>query len=569
MNRQAFSFWLVLMVWQIARFSAMTLFLASEWQSYVLSFMVAGLMVDAFALNRCLVWFGKSSTTEKLLPQIGVRDSGNLSMLGIVLYICGTAFSASVALINGTGTVMTDGPVVGPVAIVEAVQHPEAGCLEFSEGAPQIDYLGAVCYSVTSKVKEYFYAVPFVNHEWTTDQEVAVWAILSEYELTSGDFQNARFAQVVPSHNLHYDAFDAAVTNAEERHAIRSDSAAILVRLLDGPPATTGMLSTQTTWIGLIYLLTWLAAGPYAAKLFAEAPATAEAEELAVASVRIPSLTSRVSAAEDQAADSELLVAARSEATAPAWMRRRIFWLSVHLGTYAGLAISLLSASFSWLVFLFMLPAAAVEVWLALRAFRNPEVRASGRMACLMLGLPTSMFFAILFLAIGAVQFSEGRSVSKATRLDITQPEIPTDGEFLELTGNPILRDDLAGAFWAPTEDARTRWMTPVVSSDWCSEMPVRIWAESTDRSQARFSDEPLRYVRLITNRSDFRRAQALDDAVQRYSLTSAPDALVVERVPSPEGRAKDGGGMVVLGAICSLLGWSFSACFWPKERSV
>ena len=107
-----------------------------------------------------------------------------------------------------------------------------------------------------------------------------------------------------------------------------------------------------------------------------------------------------------------------------------------------------------------------------------------------------------------------------------------------------------------------------MVSSDWCSEMPVRIWVESTDRSQARFSDEPLRYVRLITNRGDFRRAQALDDAVQRYSLTSAPDALVVERVPSPEGREKEGGGMVVLGAFCSLMGWCFSACFWPKERS-
>lgn len=254
--------------------------------------------------------------------------------------------------------------------------------------------------------------------------------------------------------------------------------------------------------------------------------------------------------------------------SAPSRLRRRSFWLAVHLGTYTVLAISLLMTSVSWMLFLFMLPASAAEVGMGLRAFRNPVVRASARMACLMMGLPVSMFFAILFLGIGGVQFSESRAVSKATQVDITQPEIPAMSEFLELTSGPLLRNDLAGAFWAPSEDARTQWMTPVVPSDWCSEMPVRIWVASTDRSQPRFADEPLRYVRRVTSRDSFLRAKAMEDAVRSHNLTPAANAVVVERVAGPEDLESEGGGMVVLGAFCCLLGWCFSACFWPRDHS-
>jgi hypothetical protein len=224
--------------------------------------------------------------------------------------------------------------------------------------------------------------------------------------------------------------------------------------------------------------------------------------------------------------------------------------------------------SVSWIIFLFMIPVSAAEVWVGLKAFRNPVVRASARMACLMMGLPLSMFFAILLLGIGGVQLSESRAVAKATQVDITHSEIPAMSEYLELTGSPVLRDDLEGAFWAPSEDARTQLMTPVVSPDWCSEVPVRIWVASTDRSRPGFAGEPLRYVRRVTSRDSFLRAKAMEDAVRTHDFTSSENVIVVERVSSPEARKSEGGGMVVLGALCCLLGWCFSACFWPKQRS-
>lgn len=570
MNRRSLIFCTVLLVFQAIRFGFTTAFLTSRWQQHALWFAMVGTWIDIFALSKFFSFMGMKTNSEQMLPSLGTRDRNNLKMIGLILFVCSTAFCASVVLIDGTTTVMPAGTLQRAVSVSQIDQHPEAGCLEITDAAPQLDFLGAVEYSLTSRVTEYFYAVPFVADSWTADCEVSAWAILSEGDLSNDDLSHRRFAARVPEHNLHYEAFRLAVTNAEQRFALTSSPNAVLVRLLSDPPVSNGYLSGRVFWIALIHVVALLAVLPWAIR--------AGVPESDAATGQDSNIQSASDAAEFTAAaqvipannvdHSQTEVRHEVGAIAPQWLQTRRFWLMAHVGGFILLSVCLLSAPVAWpgFVLTFVLP--PLEIWLAMTAFRSKVIRASGRYAALVLMLPLSLFFGTLLVSCGAFGLSETRGIQDAPSLDSDTNSLPAGVSCFIVKGDLQRRDDLTGSFWAPDETSRCRRMTPVVPVGWTADEPVRFWLESTDRDESRFAGQPLQFVRRSSKPNDIRRGKALEDTLTRNGLTAVSGPVVLEMVVDPESRESAAGGFFLLGFMGCLLAWSISACYWPGKNS-
>ena len=254
MQRNTLSLMGHLILWQLLRFGLLVLLLASRWQAYILWFVMGSTVIEAVTLGWLLRRHGVPATTSTLVPQLVERDRSNVRLVGMILCFCATGFASSIPLINGTTTVMPVGPDRVAATLTD-ITGMTSGCVRITDAQVHLSFLGAVRYTVSARVKQFFYAVPYEANDWTSDQPVRVWAILSESELSRGTFEHSTAATIVNPVSLHADAFRAAVANAEERYSLRSADGVVMVRLIDSVPSASLTQSNPTTGSGSFTLL--------------------------------------------------------------------------------------------------------------------------------------------------------------------------------------------------------------------------------------------------------------------------------------------------------------------------
>ena len=232
------------------------------------------------------------------------------------------------------------------------------------------------------------------------------------------------------------------------------------------------------------------------------------------------------------------------------------------------LAVWLCQSETIWPAFVLAAVLPVIEFLLAMVAFRAGDVRRSGRFAILAWLMPIALLFSMPLLGVAAWGFRVSRESIAAEPFDPVNSSLSADNRIVELTGDLVLRTDLTGTFWAPNDTSRLRRMTPVVDADWCSESPVRIWIESMERDDDRFAGEPLKLVQRSSSSDAIRRREAMRDAEARYGLTTAPEAIVLERMLNPERRSSESGGFLMFGLLINVTAWCMSAVCWPKPAA-
>ena len=93
------------------------------------------------------------------------------------------------------------------------------------------------------------------------------------------------------------------------------------------------------------------------------------------------------------------------------------------------------------------------------------------------------------------------------------------------------------------------------------------LWLKSTNRNKDEDTGAALQFAKVIP-RSDARTSAAVGDVIARHGVTSANDAIVVERVKDPVTTSRDVERLVVTGGLLCSLGWLICACFWPRVRT-
>jgi hypothetical protein len=538
---KALTFWFVLLIYQFLRFLTIWGLASGDLQAYLLWFACGLVGIDIIFLRWLFSRMELNGPDGNLAP-LGARDPYGIAILTITLYLCASAFASTVYMINGTDLLLADGPRVGPISIAEAGQHPQAGVLEFTDGILKPQLQGAVKYNITSRVTEYFYAVPLVAKSWTVKQPVSVWAILGESDMSAPDLHNRRFGYVVHAKNIHHAAFAKAVEKAEERSAIHSALDAILVRLSSDPPSKNSAISSQTKWIGLIYLGTWLLTGWFAFRAFS-------APIVALAKTPVQS-------------DETTVIGRSNSRPMPQQLPRRLTWLVIHMTILTVLILGNLYLPTIWMSLCCVLGSILFEIWWVYRSFL--AAWGTQRYRAQLVVFPLSLIFCAMFTATAAEQLAEVRGLQHAKQVDFEHLEINTRTRFIEFTDKPQLRGDQAGYFYAPNRDAASWWMVPVVPENWTPAMPVKVWMQTTNRDKAHDLKGPLHYGKLVTQPLNMRAQESLNDAVKHHHLKSAPDALVVVREHEIRQQRNEAGVLIVLAVSVGFLGWIVCACYWP-----
>ncbi|MDB5389353.1 MAG: hypothetical protein JWM11_4999 [Planctomycetaceae bacterium] len=566
MFAKALAFWGILLVYQLFRFVTFAWLASSDLQAYILWISCGLVGVDIVCLRWIYQRMGLASKDGNLAP-LGARDPYGIAVLCFVFYLCATPFCTTICMLNGTNLLIADGPLVGPLSIQQALQHPEAGVMEFNDGILKPNLQGAVKYHVTSRVTQFYYAVPFVTKGWTDQQPVNVWAILEEHDMSAPDLHDRRFGYVVRPKHMHYAAFAKAVDNAEERSAVRSGPDAILVRLTSTPPGEKSSIWSETKWIGLIYLTTWFLTGLFAFLAYAAQSGTVSEIAIVRSETIQSSNTDRVSTAtrssQQRPEDHASSKSTGSEPTRRLPSQRRRRWFVLHLTILTISTLGILNLSSVWAGLLGVLASALFEIWLLRRSFS--AMRGTPRYQMVLVMLPLTLWIGALFTIAGADQFAAIQRLDQAKRIDLEHLEVDAQTQYVEFTDNPHLRGDKAGYFFAPSKVANSWWMVPVVPANWTPAMPVRVWMQTTSREKKRDLKGTLHFAKIMPSPLSLRSQQALEDAVKYYHLKSAPDAIVLTREHEIREQRSEAGGMVVLAVTTGLLAWIACACYWPK----
>lgn len=539
-----------LLVFQAIRCTVLGSLFASPLQSRVLFILPILVGTEAWFLTRILKSYGLRTAEGKWLTHTNGSPLHVVSTLGIIAFLCSSPLASAVPFIQDQGAASPSAPALGLTPLDDLLDAKPGSRFEASDASTHVEFLGAVRYEFSSRTRRYYYAVPFETNAWSPDLPVRAWAILSEAELEQGDFESFRFGLIVPPHDRDYSAFQAAIDNAQQRHAIASISNPLTVRLFPTAASAESNLTHQALAITAIFACTWFLTLPLAFELrFKRTNST----------LSDSSLPSRYS--------SELPIAP-STASYPRSSRcprSRVFWFALNVVGYLAAATWLCNSDMPWLAFVLALTLPAIELTLALSAYRSPITRASARMAFFILLLPIAQCFWLLLLGAGAMQMNEAKSSAQATRVSSLDDLKPHDPRLIELPSEATIRHELAGAFWAPTENSRTRYMVPIVDSRWTVDQPITCWLEMTDRDESRFAEETRCLVRVSTKPLDFRSNQALRDAVQRNQIVADSNPLVLKQVASAETLEHQAYGFLGVGFLGSLLAWCFCACYWPK----
>ncbi len=114
-------------------------------------------------------------------------------------------------------------------------------------------------------------------------------------------------------------------------------------------------------------------------------------------------------------------------------------------------------------------------------------------------------------------------------------PSYPDAGGFVFRDG--AVRGDLWGEVTRPGKTSRDFSAAPVVPEGWTSDAPITVWAVCEEiYGCARAWEQPLRAGVRPTGPPNEYLAKAIADAESRRGLTSAPGAILIHWVPSPDG---------------------------------
>lgn len=543
---------LALLGWLLARCAVTVWFCNGEYQAFVLGFVVAAVWVDIFVCK----WLAQRSAN--LLEQAKARDCDAsrahwvyLSALG--MSVLASPFCASVVSIFSESAVGERSEFHGAVSINEALALPDDDCFEAPEADAYIWYLGAVEYTVTRRVEKFYYAAPFESATWDKSQEVRIWAIVDERELTNGVLTENRVACRVPPRNMHYAAFRTAVANAESRFDLKSADNAILVRLTETAESTSNPIGGPTFWMVMLYGLALIPALLYPV-LFGLAPRVSKNQ---LANARV--LQSNV--------DTNPLVSDSSpkELRKRAAAGKRRFWLGWHVVGFIPLSVVMVTwlPEILSLLLVFVIP--AIEIWLLLRAFTDAETRRSLRMAvaCVM---PLAMFFALTLVNVGKFGMNESARFDANQRMTDIEPASPAT--IVRMPEDFQLEPMLSGEYWAPNEETKTWRVVPLVPKNETLGQPIKYWVKSTDRLDSRFQQEPIRFVRIDQQSASFQYQQAIADAEYHHEVVAAETPILLEPVVDPERQSQDAVGFVLLGFLGICLSWATAAMFWPGSPS-
>ncbi|MBL8889936.1 MAG: hypothetical protein JNL67_08140 [Planctomycetaceae bacterium] len=552
MPKQVSLLMLTLLGWLAFRCAVTLWFCNSEYQAYVLAFVVVAVWPDIFVCK----WLAQRSQIIMERVRLGGLNctGAHAAFLGgLAISVLASPFCVAAVSICSESAAGARSGFYGTVSIEEAIALPDDYCFEAPEAAAYIWYLGAVEYTVTRRVEKFYYAAPFESATWDKTKEVRIWAIVDEHELSEGALTTNRVACPVSSRNMHYSAFRTAVDNAEERFDLKSAENAILVRLIDSTEQSPGFYGSPTFWIVLLY-----GAGAIPALLFPLLFALArrdtknhsEEETIVESTCAIDSLAT---------------ITARFTSPKIAAATRRRFWLGWHVVSFIPLAVFIVAWLPDFLSLLLVLLIPAVELWLLLRAFPEPETRQSARMAVVCL-MPLAMLFALLLVNVSKFGMNEASSYdANRTLLDVDMTQETT---IVRVPENFQLRGEASGVYWAPNHETKTWRVIPLLPASETMDQPIKYWVKNNDRLDSRLQEQPLRYVRADQRRTSFQYRQAIADAEYHHEITAAESAIFLEPITDPAKQSQDAIGFIVLGFLGVFLSWATCAMYWPISRS-
>jgi hypothetical protein len=233
----------------------------------------------------------------------------------------------------------------------------------------------------------------------------------------------------------------------------------------------------------------------------------------------------------------------------------------VHPGLLAVSAIAMWMAARIWWTIPCVLLLPAAELLFLRKVFRPVRSTSSFFWLGLLFGL--SLFFSLTLMAVFGFRLAQWRTITTtAVPLDVRSGAADRNADYFELTGDPALKPELRGVYFAPTEESDNSWLVPIVGPEWKPEDVVHVWMETIDRRKQADLERPLKYAERHT--PTIRTRGAMDDAIERHQIKSAPEALVVRLLAEGDEREEEAGGMVVIGLTACLLAWAIAACFWP-----
>jgi len=544
-------------LWIVARCGVALWFFSSDYQAYGLLFAIVAVWVDIYVCKYLANW------NDQALAACGASNrkfTKAMFLLGLGLSVLASPFCAAVVSIHSESATSSWGAFQGVVSIEDALELPDESCFEVPAAAPFVWYLGAVEYNVTRRVEKFYYAAPLESVDWQPNREVRIWAIVDERELSNGDLTQHKIACQIPTRNMHYAAFRKAVANAEERFDLKSTNNAILVRLVGELPASSSGLSGAVFWILALYSLAAVPVLLYSVGLMLvpnKREDTVRSEEVG-----------------GSAPETDWSIPIALETAQNRWASKRRFWLSLHVTGFIPLSVFMIYwlTDVTSLSLVVVIP--AIELWLLMRAFPQPETRRSVRMALTWL-MPVTMLFALILVNVSKFGMEQAASYDPQTdellnqarsQIDLEKKfsTILSDGAIVRVPEGYRPRAEWLGRYWAPNNETKTWRMVPVLNESWERGQPVKFWIQSTDRFDSRFQDDPPKFVRVTTSTS-FQFRKAISDAEYHHDLTAADQIVVLEPVVDPQLQAKEALGLIVLGFLGCCLSWAVCAASWPR----
>lgn len=542
-------------LWIMARCGLALWFFTSDYQAYGLLFAMAAVWPDIYVCKYLAKWNERAQGAGEARDG---RFPKAVFLLGLGLSVLASPFCASVVSIHSESATSSSGAFHGVVSINEAIALPDESCFEVPEAAPFVWYLGAIEYNITRRVEKFYYAAPLESADWAPHREVRIWAIVDERELSNGGMTQHKIACQIPTRNMHYEAFRKAVANAEERFDLKSANNVILVRLVDELPASGLGLSGAVFWILVLYSLAAIPVLLYPICV------------MLVPKKREGTVRSEVGSAPDT--DSSIPASLALDKSR--WASKRRFWLGLHVVGFIPLSVFMVY----WLTDLVSLSLVvlipAVELWLLMRAFPQPETRRSVRMAATWL-MPVTMLFALILVNVSKFDVEQAASYDPQTDklLNQARSQIDLEQEFSTILRDGVIvripegyrpRAEWLGRYWAPNSETKTWRMVPVLNESWEPGQPVKFWLKSTDRLDSQFHDEPPKFVRVTTS-TLFQFRKAIADAEYHHDLRAADQIVILEPVVDPQKQAKDALGFIVLGFLGCCVSWAVCAAVWPR----
>jgi hypothetical protein len=245
---------------------------------------------------------------------------------------------------------------------------------------------------------------------------------------------------------------------------------------------------------------------------------------------------------------------------------KRRFWFGWQVVGFVVLAAVMIGwlADIWALLLVIMVP--ALELWLLLQAFPDPETRGSLRMAATWL-MPVGMMLALVFVNVSRFSLDEAKGYD--SRIEWTELDTNREhGTIVALPEDVSIRQEWTGEYWAPNDETIAWRAVPMLGPTWSPGQPIKYWFMSTDRVDSRFHEGPPKFVRVAREQASFQMRQAIADAEYHHEIVSEDRAIILEPVVDPEKQSREAIGFVVLGFLGCCFSWAVCALYWPVAQA-